>query len=54
MLRTAEISPCGTYRYMLTRPIKCLGTTKDGYPRHPVRLPKSQGLEPFRGALANG
>lgn len=27
---------------------KCLGTTKDGMPRHPLRLPYSTKLQPFK------
>lgn len=30
--------------------LSCLGTTKDGHPRHPSRLPNDQPLEPFGGA----
>lgn len=30
-----------------TRSVSCLGTTKGGYPKHPCRLSRTTGLEPF-------
>lgn len=34
-------------RATIGRDVYCLGRTKDGEPRHPVRLPYSQGLVPL-------
>jgi len=31
-------------------PVKCLGTTKDGFPRHPLYLPSDARLDPYLGA----
>lgn len=30
-------------------PVMCLGTTKEGHPRHPLYVPKDAPLVPFRG-----
>ncbi len=34
--------------------VHCLGTTKDGHPRHPLYVPSSRGLEVFASMKANG
>lgn len=34
-------------RWVKGRPIWCLGTTKHGYPRHPLRVPYAQPFEPY-------
>lgn len=36
-------------RVLCRNKVMCLGTTKDGYPRHPLRLPKTQELIPYNG-----
>jgi hypothetical protein len=36
-----------SYCYMLEKPLRCLGTTKDGSPRHPLYVAASTELVPF-------
>lgn len=38
-------------RYFGAR-LVCLGTTKDGHPRHPLYVKGDQAFEPFRGAFS--
>lgn len=33
------------------RELRCLGTTKDGHPRHPLFLPENTALSPFYGKM---
>jgi hypothetical protein len=35
-------------------PVQCLGTTAEGYPRHPLYLRKEAALEPYAGRPLNG
>jgi hypothetical protein len=32
---------------LIGRPLYCLGTTKNGHPRHPLYVPSNTGLAPF-------
>lgn len=33
------------------KPLFCLGVTKDGFPRHPLYVPKVKELEPYEGRI---
>ena len=35
----------------LRAPLACLGTTRDGYPRHPLRLANTTPLQPYDGEV---
>jgi hypothetical protein len=38
----------------LSIPLRCLGTTVEGYPRHPLYLAKETALEPYQGRPFKG
>lgn len=50
--RLRDISQKGRAAFLSTARVHCLGKTKDGWPRHPLRLPYTTKLEPMTAEAA--